>query len=65
MYMFCIVNVVGHTVRDVIAADIILSRVMIKWYLITLLQNNDADQPTHMHSLTNAFALAASIVQRM
>ena len=30
IYMFCIVNIVGPTVRDVIAADIILSRVMIK-----------------------------------
>ena len=30
IYMFCIVNIVGPTVFDVIAADIILSRVMIK-----------------------------------
>ena len=44
-----------------IAADIILSRVMIKPdYAV---ENNDADQPTHLHSLTNAFVLAASIVQ--
>ena len=28
IYMFCIVNIVGPTVRDVIAADIILSRVI-------------------------------------
>ena len=63
--MFCIVNTVGPTVGDVIAADIILSRVMIKRYLITLLENNDADQLTNLHSLTNAFALAASIVQCM
>ena len=64
-YMFCIVNIVGPTVRDVIAADIILNRVMIKRYLITLLENNDADQPTQLHSLTNPFALAASIIQCM
>ena len=63
--MFCIDNIVGPTVRDLIAADIILSRVMMKRYLITLLENNDADQPTHLHSLTNAFRLAASIVQCM
>ena len=30
IYMFCIVNIVGPTVCDAIAADIILSRVMIK-----------------------------------
>ena len=30
IYMFYIVNIVGPTVHDVIAADIILSRVMIK-----------------------------------
>ena len=48
--MFCIVNIVGPTVRDVIAADIILSRVMIKRYLITLLENSDAVQPTHLQS---------------
>ena len=50
--MFCIVNIVGHTVRDVIAADIVLSPVMIKRYLITLLENNDADQPTYLHIIT-------------
>ena len=43
-----------------IAADIILSRDTIKRYLITLLENNDADQPMHLHSLTNAFVLAVS-----
>ena len=31
---------------------------MIKRYLITLLENNDTDQHTHLHSLTNTFALA-------
>ena len=50
--MFSIDNIVGHTVCDVIAADIILSRVMMKWYLITLLENN-ADQPTHLSAQSN------------
>ena len=64
LYMFCIVNIVGPTVCDVIVADIILSRVIIKPDY-TLLENNDTDQSTHLDSLTNHFALAASIVQCM
>ena len=42
IYNFCIVNIVGPTVCDVIAAHIILSRVMIKPDY-TLLENNDTD----------------------
>ena len=42
IYKFCIVNIVGPTVCDVIAAHIILSRVMIKPDY-TLLKNNDTD----------------------
>ena len=56
--MFCIV-------RDVIATDIILSQVMIKPDYAVMLENNDADQPTYLHSLTNAFAQVHAIIVAM